>query len=333
MGDEIMGVTLAIVGLKGHQYVVLEALRELPEVEIVAVADDEPEALKGVSKFAGATPNTRTYAGYRELLANHKPDIVLEAGNDRERAEVLVACAERGIHLISEKPLAYDLSSLDRVRKAVEKAGVTMTSLLTMRCDPAYRALRQAVAEGAVGTVTQAGAQKSYRLGERPAWQKSRKTFSGIIPYIGIHAVDLIRWCSGREFSEVMAYSGNVGHPEMGELEDSGCVMARLDNGAPAAIRLDYCRPAAAPSHGDDRVRIAGNRGVIEAMQEKVTLITHEAGPRELPLPERVEFFSDFLEAIHTGREPYIPFAECARSTEVVLKAREAAETGRPVRV
>jgi predicted dehydrogenase len=333
MGDEIMGTTLAIVGLKGHQYVVLEALRGLPEVEIVAVADDEPESLKEVSRFAGATPDTGTYAGYRELLANHKPDIVLEAGNDRDRAEVLVACAERGIHLISEKPLAYDLPSLDRVREAVTRSGVTMTSLLTMRLEPAYVALRQAVAEGAVGTITQAGAQKSYRLGERPAWQKSRKTFSGIIPFIGIHAVDLIRWCGGREFVEVMAYSGNVGHPEMGELEDSGCMVARLDNGAPAAIRVDYCRPAAAPSHGDDRLRIAGSAGVIEAMQGKVTLITSDAGPQELPLPEEVEFLPDFLESIRTGREPYIPFVECARSTEVVLRAREAAESGRVVRM
>ena len=328
-----MGVTLAIIGLKGHQYIVLDALPGMPEVELVAVADDNPDAVKRVANLPGATPNTRAYASPQDLLANHKPDIVLEAGTDRDRADVIVACAQRGIHLIAEKPLARDLHSLDRVCDAVAKSGVKLTMLLTMRCEPAYIALRDAVTAGAIGAVTQAGAQKSYRLGERPAWQKNHETFSGIIPFIGIHAIDLIRWCSGREFTELMAYCANTGHPEMGDLEDNGCVIARLDNGASAAIRLDYSRPAAAPSHGDDRLRIAGNQGVIEAMHERVELITADDGPRELPLPAPINFFADYVDSIASGREPHIPFEDCVRTTQIALRARQSAETRKPYRL
>lgn len=328
-----MPTALALIGLKGHQYIVLDALPDLPGVEIVAVADDDPEALRRVPDFAGATADTRTYLDYRELLDRHKPDIVVEAGADRDRADVLVACAERGIHLIAEKPLAMDLAGLERVRAAVEEAGITATMLLTMRCEPPFLALREAIAENLIGTVTQAGAQKSYRLGERPAWQRSRETFSGIIPFIGIHAMDLIRWTTGREFAEVMAYSANVAHPDLGDLEDSACIIARLDNGASAAVRLDYCRPAAAPTHGDDRLRVAGNRGVIEAMGDRVTLITAEEGPRELAQPGRVNLFADYVEAVKANRQPFIPFADCVRITEVVLRAREAAVTARPVKL
>jgi len=325
-----MSLTLAIIGLKGHQYIVLDALPSMPEVELVAVADDDPEAISRAQDLRGATPNTRAYGNLQDLLANHKPDIVLEAGTDRDRAGAIIACAERGIHLITEKPLANHLKSLDRVVDAVTKSGITLTMLLTMRCEPTYIALRGAVAAGAIGTVTQVGVQKSYRLGERPAWQKSHETFSGIIPYIGIHAIDLIRWCSGREFAEVMAYSANTGHPEMGDLEDNGCMVARLDNGASAAIRLDYCRPAAAPTHGDDRLRIAGSRGVIESMNERVTLITNDEGPVEVPLPAPVNFFADYVDSLRAGREPYIPFADCVRVTEIGLSARQSAETGKP---
>ena len=328
-----MGTKLGLIGLKGHQYVVVNSLSSLPDVSIVAAADDNPEALKRVPEFAGAGPDTRTYLDYRELLANHELDIVVEAGTDRDRADVLVACAERGINLISEKPMAKELNGLERVRKAVESAGVQFSMLITTRCAPAYRALRQAIEDGQIGEVCQAGAQKSYRLGERPAWQKSRDTFSGIIPFVGIHVMDVIRWSTGREFVEVMGYSGNVGHPEIGDLEDSACVIARLDNGASAAIRLDYCRPAAAPTHGDDRVRIAGNRGVVEVRDERAVLITHEEEPRELPLPEPVDFFADYLDALKESRQSYIPFEDCVRITEVVLRAREAAEIGRPVRI
>ena len=48
--------------------------------------------------------------------------------------------------------------------------------------------------------------------------------------------------------------------------------------------------------------------------------------PRTAPPP-------DFVAAVRERRAPFIPFEECARITEVVLRAREAMETGRPQRV
>jgi len=328
-----MSYKVGFIGLKGHWYAVAEELPELHDAHLVAVADDSPDMLRRVPDFPGATRETKTYQDWREMLAREKLDVVVESGDDRERPDVVAACAERGIHVVAEKPLAKDLAHLDGVQQAVERAGIRATMLITMRCLPNYLAMKAAVDRGAVGVVTQAGAQKSYKLGDRPAWQRSRETFSGIIPFIGIHVMDLIRWITRREYVEVMAYSSNVAHPQVGDLEDNACVIARLDNGASAAIRLDYCRPAAALTHGDDRVRIAGDRGVIETMEGRVALITAEKGPRELPLPEPVAFFADFLDAVARGRPPFIPFSDCLRITEVVLRAREAAETGRPVRI
>ncbi len=329
-----MALKLAIVGLKGHKDVALEAIPTIPGgVEIIAVSDDNPNSLKGVSSFAGATPKTKTYLDWRELFANHAPDIVVENGTDCDRADLLITCAERGIHIMFEKPVVNDLADMERVRKAIADSGVTATCLLTMRSEPQFIAMRHAVQAGVVGTVTQIGGQKSYRLGERPAWMKSRQTFSGIIPFVGIHAMDLGRWITGREYTEVMAYASNVGHPEIGDLEDNACVIARLDNGGSAAFRLDFCRPAAAPSHGDDQFRVAGNRGVIEARDDVVTTITREEGPRSVSLPRPVSLFADFVDAIQKKRTPYIPFSDCLRITEVVLRARESAQTGRPVKL
>lgn len=51
-----MSIALALIGLKGHQYIVLEALPGLPEVELVAVANDDPEALKEVPALPGRGP-------------------------------------------------------------------------------------------------------------------------------------------------------------------------------------------------------------------------------------------------------------------------------------
>ncbi len=232
---------------------------------------------------------------------------------------------------MAEKPLAMTLEQLEAVRQAVEGNGVRISMLLTMRFEAPYRALRDAVRSGKIGKVCLASAQKSYKLGRRPAWQKDKRTFSGIIPFIGVHALDLIRWTTGEEFVEVTAYQGNTGHPEAGDMEDQAVLALRLSGGGSADVRLDYCRPQAAPTHGDDRLRVAGSSGVAEAMGGKVVLITQEEGPRELPLPEPGNAFVDFVEGLRTWRPFEVPQEDAFRITEVVLKARASAEVRRPV--
>ena len=191
------------------------------DCQLVAVCDDSPTALAQVASWPMAGADTRLYTDYRDLLAHESIDLLCHAGVDSERAEVLVAGARQGLHLIAEKPLANSLTELAALRQAVTAAGVELSMLLTMRFEPAYRAVRQAVAAGLIGEVCQGAMQKSYRLGTRPAWQCNRTTFSGIIPFVGIHALDLIRWCSGRQINHGGGFAANTGHPEPGDLEDN----------------------------------------------------------------------------------------------------------------
>ena len=322
-------MNVGLIGLKGHYGTILQGLRAA-DCRLVAVCDDDEATLAAARGLPQAEADLRVYTDYRAMLDREQLDIVGETGTDDQRAAVIATCAERGLHVLAEKPLARDLDGLARVREVVAAGGIQLSMLLTMRFEPAYRAIRQQVAAGAIGEVCQATMQKSYRLGNRPAWQRSRKTFSGIIPFIGIHGLDLVRWTSGREFTRAMGFAANTGHPELGELEDHACVALKLDNGGSAALRLDYCRPAAAPTHGDDRLRLAGSRGVIESLAcgAQVTLITAAEGPRELPLPAAPDQFVNFVRAIR-GEEPCeVPAEDCFRMTEIVLRLRDAADRG-----
>jgi predicted dehydrogenase len=130
-----------------------------------------------------------------------------------------------------------------------------------------------------------------------------------------------------------MAYQSNAAHPELRDMEDNATVALKLDNGGSASARLDYCRPATAPTHGDDRLRVAGSEGVIEARgaASSVTLMTQDEAPHELPLADGDNLFVDFVRSIGGRGESRIPAEDCFRMTEIVLKARAAAETGRPV--
>jgi predicted dehydrogenase len=324
---------VAIIGLKGHQGVVLAGISRMSDVRLAAAADDSEEALGRIKQSPAADADTRCYSDYRRMLDKEDAQIAVHCGTDGERADILIECARRGLDIVSEKPLAMTLEQLTGVRDAVTGNGVRLTMLLTMRFEPQYVAMREAITAGRIGEVVLATMQKSYKLGNRPEWQRDRRTFSGIIPFIGIHALDLIRWTTGREFTEAMGYQSNAAHPELRDMQDNAIVALRLDNGGSASARLDYCRPAAAPTHGDDRLRVAGSEGVIEAIatQSSVTLVTQAEEPHELALPEAENLFVDFVLSIEQGCEGRISADDCFRMTEVVLKAREAAEMGRPV--
>jgi len=322
---------VAIAGLKGHQGVAVAGLAKIEGAALVAVSDDAPGAAEAAGGWSVAAPDFKAYRDWRRMLDEQDLDVLVEAGVDSERADVLCAALDRGIHVLAEKPLAYDLEALERVRSAHAASGSCLSMLLTMRYEPLYRTVRAQVQEGRLGRICLASMQKSYRLGDRPAWQRNRDTFSGIIPFIGIHALDLIVWTTGLKPVAGFAYQANTGHPAIGDMEDNAVVGLELERGAHACLRLDYCRPAKAPTHGDDRLRLAGSQGVIEAWgaTQRVTLMTNDEEPRDLTLPEAPDLFVEFAQAAIEGRQAPISAAECLDMSEAALKLRQAARERR----
>ena len=327
-------VRVAILGLDGHAGEILDPLPRLPDVEIVAVSD--PDSARTASLVESPRlSSARRYTDYRRMLDSEQLDMVAVLSSNGDRAEGILACADRKLHVIAEKPLAIARADLERVRKAVSLTGIRLSMLLPMRFSSPYLAMKQAVDSGAIGEVAQIGAQKSYKAGERPEWMRRRPSYGGTIPWIGIHMVDLMRWSSGREFQDAVSFQARIGDfPGIGEMENSTATLFRMDNGGVATLRMDYLRPETAPTHGDDRLRLAGTKGVVEYQQSTgVTLLSAGRKPetvKDLP-PER-SVFIDFLNSVYNGQPAALSLPDIYRSCEIVLAARESAERNRIVK-
>ena len=319
---------IGIIGLKGHQGVVLKGATQLGDCEVVAVCDDQQQALDAFRKTEPLAKRAELYRDWRHLVDHTMMDVCCVCDENGRRAEQLTWLLERNVHIVTEKPLTTTLSDLARVRAALESSKSRLTMLLTMRHEAKYVAMRKLVQEGAVGVVCQAASQKSYRLGERDDWQKSRARLGGTIPFIGIHALDLMRWVTGLDYTHVAAFHGNGGTPQFKETEDHASLLLRFSNGASATARLDYLRPATAPTHGDDRLRIAGSEGILEALgaEDSLTLLTAKGPPRKIKPEPTENLFVEFANALRENRPSRIESADCFYVTEVVLKAREAAD-------
>jgi predicted dehydrogenase len=325
---------IGLIGLKGHHSVVLRGAAEFGGCEIVGIADDDTAAAEKLRKRDPLAANAQIYPDWRRLLDHAMLDVCIVGDENGKRAEQLIALAQLGTHIIAEKPLTTTLADLAKVKSALGKSKSQLTMLLTMRHEPKYGEARRLIQEGAIGDVCLATAQKSYRLEDRPEWFKFRERLGGTIPYIGIHAIDLIRWITGQDFTHVAAFHGQNGkRDQMGETESQASVLLQMKNGGSATARLDYLRPSAAATHGDDRLRIAGTEGVLELVQDNpnVLLITGKEGPKEIPPQPAPSLFSDYAQSLRDNRPSRIPAADCFYMTELVLQAREAADTGKVI--
>lgn len=314
-------VRVAMLGLEGHPGEITKPLNDLPDVEVVAIATTNPPAAN--SRLAAA----RRYSDYRRMLDTEKPDVVAVCNNNGERAAAIVEAAQRGMNVIAEKPLALTRADLDRVRHAVASARIHLGMLLPMRYEPPYLALREIARSGEIGEVIQISAQKSYQLGDREEWYKHQSTYGSTILWIGIHMFDLMRFTTGRELTEAASFMGRAGFHGYGDMETTTATAFRMDNGGTATLHMDYCLPATAPAHGDDRLRLSGTKGVAEYMAATgVTIAAGARRPRRIEtLPAEGSVFRDYIAHVYAGAPATLSVEDIYRVCDVTIAAHQAA--------
>lgn len=325
-------IRVALIGLDGHTGEVTKPLPQLPDVEIVALYDAKPESL---ARFAKTFPNAKQYSDYRKLLDREKPDAAAVCNENSNHAAAILACFDRNIHVIAEKPIATEMADLDKVLAAAKRGPAKLTAMTSMRFDSPYLGLRQIVESGEIGDVIQMDGQKSYQASPRPPWYFKRETYGGTMPWIGIHMIDLMLFTSGRNLVEAFGYQNHIGFPETGDTENITATVFRMDNGGVALLRMDYLRPKLAGSHGDDRLRLAGTKGIAEYMGATgVTVMSDKRGREAVSaLPAPRSLFTEFLDHIYNAKPAPIPFEQIERGHRIVLGAREAMESHRIVKL
>jgi len=330
-------IRVGLIGRDGHPDILLHSMPNLANVQWSAYAKAAPgEDSAWVQKRFPGSERTRVYENYHDMLEKEALDVVGVCLPFFQNAEASILAAHKGIHVLSEKPAALTLPDLARLEQAVQQNGIHYSIMLEMRTLPILQAARQAVQQGAIGEPILLSSQKSYQFGaDRPWYYKERKTYGGTIPWVGIHALDYMRWVSGQEYAQVAAFEGNKAHSQFPGCEDHAGLLFRLTNGGTATCHLDFLRPGSAPTHGDDRLRIAGSEGVLEAgdLDNRASLISAKGNVGELPLPPPVDFFAKFIASLRGQGEPVVSAEDSFAMTRICLRARDAADSGNWVKL
>ena len=325
-----MTLRLVFAGSTGH---VGYVLRELADFDVQAVGC--APTFEGESMAVFEPLGIPHYSCWKCLLKETQPDIVVVDARYDLNAQISIAAMKQGAHVISEKPAALGLEDLAALRQIIAKTGRIYTLMLAIRYEPAFWTAHRLVSEGMIGDPVLVSGQKSYRWGaSRPEWYADPSKYGSTMAWVGIHTFDFARWIAGVEFTEVYAHHANLVHIERPGCQDVATVIASLSNGGSAVFNIDYLRPEAAKTHGDDRVRVVGSRGIVEVCDEGRSLhvITPDMDESDYPLdtPDR-SFFGDFVHAVEGTGDLLITADEGLSITEFALKAALAADTHKPV--
>ena len=324
----IPAMRLAFIGGFGHHYLRGALADQAAQIERpVAVAPSGPEDDRAAD-LAHRLGDARFYRDARELFDDFKPQIVSVGATFGRNGDFAADALERDVLVVSDKPVAATWQQFERLRKATaaDKNRVLLTEF-DFRSRPEFRAAREVVRTGRIGTPVLATAQKSYRFGNRPKWYADRALYAGTMLWIASHAIDAIRFSTGKKFVAVTGRQGNVAEPQFGTMEDHCAALFELEGGGTGIAHADYFRPDKTKTHGDDRLRVAGSSGVVEVRDAKCVLLGEDGVAQDvtnLITPQPI--YAELLAAARGEADELYGTAASMEIAAALLHARDAAD-------
>ena len=320
----------------------------IPQVEVVAVADDGPGALARAVDRTGAQ---RGYADYRKMLEQERLDIVSVSPRwiDRHH-EMVLHCAEHGCHIYMEKPFCRTMREADEIVQACEKKNLKLAIAHTNRYRPELKVVRKLIADGELGTILEfrARGKEDRRGGGEDLW------------VLGTHVLDLmqtlggaVRSCyatvalQGRPVGKADVYAGNEG---IGPLAgDSIDAMYQFKNGVKGYF-ASHRNQRGTPSRF--ALTVYGSRGAIEfpsgppvhILQDPAWSPGRSGGkwvritsggigkPEAAATPQGNQAaVLDLIAAIEEDRQPINSMYDARAATEMIVAVFDSHRVGGPV--
>jgi predicted dehydrogenase len=207
--DGKLGVGISGVGWCGAQHI--QAFQKNPRSTVTWLygGGDESRTRASIARHSVDVPGARIAKSFDELLAAPDVDIVSISSPNHLHAEQAVAAAKAGKHMLLEKPTGLDVDELIRIRDAVKRAGVRTIVSFELRYNPLLKFAHWMRESGRLGAIRFARVQYLSRVTDWYtgwSWVKTRESGRSHLLAAGCHAVDALRWCSGREAVAASAF-------------------------------------------------------------------------------------------------------------------------------
>ena len=293
------------------------------------------------------------YTSVAEMLEREELDLGLVCMRNDLAPVVGEQLLEAGIPTLIEKPVARTSAEIEKLNQISARMNVPWATGFMNRCLPVAREFKKLVEGGALGRIVSIEGRmvtSSVQQRDPGHWLFDRKRAGGgILHWLAIHTIDLIRHISGLEFTGVSGRVATLSEAGI-DVEDMAAVSFTMSNGALGNLHAGY---VLRQRYGDIYLSMRGSQG--EAVWQMWDfdgrgncLRVHSEAPgwegegyREISVGSRdapgyggvlgLQFVRDFIDGT-AAKKPFITNGEDAlRAMRFVEAAYAASETGRTV--
>jgi predicted dehydrogenase len=315
---------------------------------MTAVCDIAPGALEAAMD-AYEVPG---FATHTELLESGLVDAILIATPHYFHPPIAVDAMRRGIHVISEKPIAVRASGADAMIETAKETGVAFAVMFQQRATPVHQAARKLVDDGLLGplyrTLLIDSHFRSQAYYDSASWRATWKgEGGGVLLNQAPHGMDIFTWLGGMP-SRVTAQVNTRQHRI--EVEDEAAAMLEYPNGAigyiletvnevPTSRRLELCGEYGKLVLDDQGLRFWEVKAGVRAFSDSTDQMWGRPGPLqvEVPLEEgetgHAAIVRNVAQAILHGEKLLSPGCGALASLELANAMLLSGHKGRPVDV
>ena len=320
-------------------------------LEIAAVCDILPEAMENLLAKHGLEQDSSIarYTDYIKMLDEVKPTLVSIATESGIHGQIALACIDRGIHVIIEKPMAMSMAEADEIIRRSQQKHVKVAACHQNRFNVAVQKTRAALEAGRFGRLSHGSVHVRWNRNRgyytQAPWRGTWAQDGGCLMNQCIHGVDLLRWMLGDEVEEVYGLTRQQFHDYL-EAEDVGMAVLKFKNGAIGTIEGTT---NVFPKNLEETLYLFGETGTVKIGGTSTNNIDvwdfadeTEADAANKNLKEATSnvygnghtgLFADMVQAIEEDRAPYIDAVAGRNALEIILAIYKSQKTGLPVKL
>ncbi|MBW4619463.1 MAG: Gfo/Idh/MocA family oxidoreductase [Cyanosarcina radialis HA8281-LM2] len=328
-------IRYAVVGLGWFaQDAALPAFDRSENSALVALVSDDPTKLKELSEKYGVQ-HTYSYEEYEDCLSSGEVDAVYIALPNHLHCEYTVRAADRGIHVLCEKPMATTPEECEEMIRACQSNNVKLAIAYRLHFDPANMEAVEIVRSGQIGeprifnsVFTQQVEEGNIRLQD--------DTGGGTLNDIGIYCINAARYLFQDEPIEAFATAASNKERRFSEVKEMTSAILRFPNERLATFTVSF--GAASVS----TYQILGTKGDLRLdpaydwQGELKHYLTIAGETKERTFPDHSQLaaeFTYFSDCILQEREPEPSGREGANDVRIIHALYESIEQGRPVKI
>lgn len=204
-----------------------------PDVEVVALADTNPEAAHRLAGTSGA----RVYQSHREMLRSERLGGISVCVVPASHRPVVLDAIGAGVHVLCEKPLAISLAEAREMSALAATRSVHLLTAFKFRFFDEVRAAQKLIDGGALGAIVSARLMFGCDMDMTGTWYATPElSGGGVLADNGPHAVDLVEHLLG----PIAAISATAGPGGKLPVEETAQMICRLRNHASVSVDLSW---------------------------------------------------------------------------------------------